>query len=236
MLLTGTFRIAFTYRSVTLSTGWENFFGESFPVLEGMPLVFGCGEGCGPGKKRAAEKVSETARELFYKRGIRAVGVDEIVTQAGVTKPSLYRSYQSKDDLVASCLREHQAENQARWAEAMAKAPGNPRKQLGHVLEAWGEIAEDAEFRGCPISNAAVEFPDPDHPVHQLAREMKAEFRGRLLSLVSQLDVKDPEGLTDGIILLSEGAATCTQSYGGCTARALVNAAQALIESATSRK
>ena len=236
MLLTGTFRIAFTYRSVTLSTGWEDFFGESFPVLEGMPLVFGCGEGCGPGKKRAAEKVSETARELFYKRGIRAVGVDEIVTQAGVTKPSLYRSYQSKDDLVASCLREHQAENQARWAEAMAKAPGNPRKQLGHVLEAWGEIAEDAEFRGCPISNAAVEFPDPDHPVHQLAREMKAEFRGRLLSLVSQLDVKDPEGLTDGIILLSEGAATCTQSYGGCTARALVNAAQALIESATSRK
>jgi AcrR family transcriptional regulator len=229
MLLTGTLRVAFTYRSVTLSSGWGEF-------LEGAPLVFGCGDGCGAGKKRAGEKVSETARELFYKRGIRAVGVDEIVTQAGVTKPSLYRSYPSKDDLVASCLREHQAENQARWAEAMAKAPGDPRKQLDYVLEAWGEIADDAEFRGCPISNAAVEFPDPNHPVHQLAREMKAEFRSRLLALVTQLGVRDPDGLTDGIILLSEGAATATQSYGGGTAKALVAAARSLIESAIQQK
>jgi AcrR family transcriptional regulator len=229
MVLTGTLRVAFTYRSVTLSSGWGEF-------LEGAPLVFGCGDGCGAGKKRAGEKVSETARELFYKRGIRAVGVDEIVTQAGVTKPSLYRSYPSKDDLVASCLREHQAENQARWAEAMAKAPGDPRKQLDYVLEAWGEIADDAEFRGCPISNAAVEFPDPNHPVHQLAREMKAEFRSRLLALVTQLGVRDPDGLTDGIILLSEGAATATQSYGGGTPKALVAAARSLIESAIQQK
>lgn len=195
-------------------------------------MVFGCGEGCGPNKKKAAEKVSETAKELFYKHGIRAVGVDEIVTQAGVTKPSLYRTYPSKDHLVASCLREHQSENRARWDEAMAKAPGDPRKQLSYILKAWGDLAGNEQFRGCPISNAAVEFPDPDHPVHQLANEMKSEFRDRLLSLVRQLGVSDPEGLTDGIILLSEGAATATQSY-GCKgpASSLVCAAEALINS-----
>lgn len=195
-------------------------------------MVFGCGDGCGPHKKKAAEKVSETAKELFYKRGIRAVGVDEIVTQAGVTKPSLYRTYPSKDDLVASCLREHAEEARARFERAVASAPGDPRRQLSNAIQAFAELAADQEFRGCPISNAAVEFPDPNHPVHALARQMKHENRERWLSLVRQLDVEDPEGLTDGLILLGEGAAAACQSYGcGGPANALVRAAEALIDS-----
>lgn len=197
-------------------------------------MVFGCGDGCGPPKKKAGEKVSETAKDLFYRHGIRAVGVDEIVNQAGVTKPSLYRSYASKDDLIASCLREHHAESRARWDEALAKAPGDPRKQLSNVIRTFGDLAEDEEFRGCPISNAAVEFPDPNHPVHQLTNEMKDEFRERLLSLIVQLDAKDPEDLTDGLILLCEGAATAFQAYGNSGPfRAFVSASEALIDNYT---
>jgi AcrR family transcriptional regulator len=197
-----------------------------------MDLGFGCGEGCGPPKKKAAEKVSETARELFYKRGIRAVGVDEIVTQAGVTKPSLYRSYPSKDDLIASCLREHDQEARHRWERAVASAPGNPRLQLSNAIKAFAELALDKEFRGCPISNAAVEFPDPCHPVHTLARKMKQENRERWLALIQQLDVDDPAGLTDGLILLGEGAASAFQSY-GCSGpvTCFVQSAEALIDS-----
>jgi AcrR family transcriptional regulator len=197
-------------------------------------LGFGCGEGSGPPKKKAAEKVSDAARELFYKRGIRAVGVDEIVNQAGVTKPSLYRSYPSKDDLIASCLREQAEEGRQRFEDAVASAPGNPRQQLRNAIKAFAELAADEEFRGCPISNAAVEFPDPCHPVHLLAREMKREHRERWLALVRQLDVDDPEGLTDGLLLLGEGTASACQSY-GCAgpASALVKAAEALIDGYT---
>ncbi len=54
--------------------------------------------------KGAAQRVFEAARDLFYQRGIRAVGVEEIVCEAGVTKPSLYRNFASKDDLVVACL------------------------------------------------------------------------------------------------------------------------------------
>src|SRR4051794_25536904 len=106
MLLTGTCTVPVTYRSVTLSSDRRAVFYETRRCAAGRrrtDLGFGCGEGCDPPKKKAAEKVSDAARELFYKHGIRAVGVDEIVNQAGVTKPSLYRSYSSKDALIASC-------------------------------------------------------------------------------------------------------------------------------------
>lgn len=194
-------------------------------------MGFGFGEGCGH-KKKAAEKVSDAARELFYKHGIRAVGVDEIVNQAGVTKPSLYRSYASKDELIASCLRQQWEEGQARWDEALAKAPGNPRAQLSYLLTSFATDAEAENFRGCPVSNAVVEFPDPKHPVHRLAIDMKQECRCRFRSLVGQLDVADPEGLADGLLMLLEGFSTATQLFGGAgPAASFVKAAEALIDS-----
>jgi AcrR family transcriptional regulator len=195
-------------------------------------LVFGCDDaGCGPHKKRAAEKVSETAKELFYKRGIRAVGVDEIVTHAGVTKPSLYRSYASKDELITACLRQHADEHRAWWEQALARAPDDPRAQLSYLFQSFADLMAAGGFRGCPISNAAVEFPDPDHPAHQFAQEMKREAKERWLSLVHQLGVSDPESLTDGLLLLLEGASTAYQSY-GCTgpAKSFIDAAEALID------
>lgn len=199
-----------------------------------MELVFGCGEGCGPPKKKAAEKVSETAKELFYRRGIRAVGVDEIVSEAGVTKPSLYRSFASKDELITSCLREHMEESRARWDQALAKAPGDPRAQLSHVLREFAELMTDEGFRGCPISNAAVEFPEPGHPAHILAHEMKMEARERFLCLIRQLDAADPDELADALVLLIEGASATRHFF--CDkgpASALVPAAEALIDSYT---
>ena len=200
-------------------------------------MVFGCGDGdCGP-KKKASEKLSESAKDLFYRRGIRAVGVDEIVSHAGVTKPSLYRSFTSKDDLITCCLREHAEESRLRWEKALDKAPGDPRAQLSHALRTFAELAEDEGFRGCPISNAAVEFPDPNHPVHQLSKQMKQQSRERLRALVWQLDVDDPEALTDGIVLLWEGAAAACQSYGPAgPAAAMLQTAEALIDSYLANK
>ena len=191
-----------------------------------MKLVFGCDR-----KKKASEKVSETAKDLFYRRGIRAVGVDEIVNQAGVTKPSLYRTYSSKDDLITCCLRQHAEEARLRFEQSLAEAPDNPRRQVSLVLRAYADLAEGESFRGCPVSNAVVEFPEPDHPVHQLARELKQESRQRLLSLIRALDVKDPEGLTDSLILLLEGTASACQSY-GCNGpvHAFIRTAEALID------
>src|SRR3546814_7891364 len=76
-----------------------------------------------------------TARDLFYRRGIRAVGVEEIVNRAGVTKPSLYRAFASKDDLVAACLQASAMEKRAELDEVIAAASPDPLEQLRAVLQ-----------------------------------------------------------------------------------------------------
>jgi AcrR family transcriptional regulator len=86
---------------------------------------------------RAAERIFETARELFYREGIRAVGVDEIVTKAGVTKPSLYRSFKSKDELVAAVLREVEVGFWERFEAAEAAFPAIPRPRWSPISRAW---------------------------------------------------------------------------------------------------
>src|SRR5690606_6264718 len=83
-----------------------------------------------PAAKPAAERIRETARRMFYQDGIRAVGVDALVAEAGVTKPSLYRSFSSKDELAASYLRDYEAEFWAKFEAGGQAHPGDPRAAL----------------------------------------------------------------------------------------------------------
>ena len=194
------------------------------------------GDCCGE-KKNAGQRVSETARDLFYRRGIRAVGVDEIVHEAGVTKPSLYRSFASKDALVTACLQEHVEENRALWAATVAEAPGDPRRQLSLLLEAIAAMMAGDEFRGCALSNAAVEFPDPEHPAHRLSCEMKTEMRANLLGLIGELGAARPEILADGLMLMIEGAQASRHVFcGEGPTKSLVPAAEALVEAFVGEK
>ncbi len=109
----------------------------------------------GPGP-RAAERIFETARELFYREGIRAVGVDEIVTKAGVTKPSLYRGFKSKDDLVAAVLREVEVGFWDRFDAAEAAFPNDPKAQMIAFFEGLAARSGGADYRGCALSNGCA--------------------------------------------------------------------------------
>ena len=123
----------------------------------------------------AADRIRKTAREMFYRDGIRAVGVDAIVTQAGVTKPSLYRSFSSKDELAATYLRDYDAEFWARFDGACAAHPGDPRAQLLEYLSGLSKRAVLSGYRGCGLTNAAVEYPEAEHPARAVAVEHKLE-------------------------------------------------------------
>src|SRR5512146_803779 len=103
MLLTGTLQMQHpTYRSVTLSSHrtLRRSLGMTRKTAEPTDTAMA------DHPPRAADRIRKTARELFYREGIRAVGVDEIVARAGVTKPSLYRTYRSKDELTVAVLQE----------------------------------------------------------------------------------------------------------------------------------
>lgn len=179
---------------------------------------------------RAAERILGVARDLFYREGIRAVGVDEIVRQAGVTKPSLYRSYSSKDELAASYLRAYEAEFWARFDAAVAAHPGDPRRQVFSFLEGIGSRTEKPDYRGCGMTNAAVEYPEAGHPARLVGEGNKRELRRRLRELAAGMGAEDPDTLGDGLLLLIEGAYISGQLFGvGGPARSVAENADRLI-------
>jgi AcrR family transcriptional regulator len=187
--------------------------------------------------KRAAQRIRETARDLFYRQGIRAVGVDEIVTRAGVTKPSLYRSFPSKAELAAAYLRDHGEAGLRRFNAAMDKRPDDPRGQLHAWLAALAVKASKADYRGCGTTNAAVEYADRRHPARKQAAAIKRQFRERLTQLAAAMGAKDPSALADALLLLMEGTYTSGQMFGpGGPPRVLVQAAEALIDIYVPRK
>jgi AcrR family transcriptional regulator len=179
----------------------------------------------------AADRIRKTAREMFYRDGIRAVGVDAIVNQAGVTKPSLYRSFSSKDELAAAYLRDYEGEFWARFDAACAAHPGNPRAQLLDYLSGLGKRAVVNGYRGCGLTNAAVEYPEPHHPARAVAVEHKLELRRRLNEMAAGMGAREPEALADGLLLLIEGAFVSSQLFGeGGPAGRVADMAEKLIQ------
>lgn len=180
---------------------------------------------------RAADKIRETARDLFYREGIRAVGVDEIVARAGVTKPSLYRTYRSKDELAAAVLREAADGFWARFDAAVAAHPGDPKAQVLAYLTGMAERANAEDYRGCPLTNAAVEYPEAGHLARVTAQDHKAELRARLRTMAGEMGAFNPDGLGDALLLLIEGAFLTSQLFDQQRPTAeVVRAAEAVID------
>ena len=180
---------------------------------------------------RAADRIRESARELFYREGIRAIGVDEIVSRAGVTKPSLYRSFASKDELAAAYLEDYEAAFWERFDADAAMHPGDPRAQLLAYFTSLAQRATKTGYRGCGLTNAAVEYPEPGHPARKVAEAHKRALRERLVAMARQMGAFDPQTLGDGLLLLFEGAFASGQLFGkGGPARSLAAVAERLID------
>lgn len=191
----------------------------------------------GEAPSRAVDRIRQTARELFYREGIRAVGVDEIVTRAGATKPSLYRSFSSKDALAAAYLRDYDAEFWKRFEMAVDAHPGDPRAQLMAFLTRLSKRALVPNYRGCGLTNAAVEYPEAGHPARLVAETNKRELRRRLIEMATAMGAPSPAALGDGLLLLIEGAYASGQLFGeGGPAGALPETADRLIAASLGRK
>src|SRR6266487_3435721 len=105
------------------------------------------------------ERIIAAASDLFYRHGIRAVGVEAIAEAAGTNKMTLYRHFASKDELVAEYLRCLAEKANASWEKLAAPHPSDPRAQLRAWLEEMADHVGSGNERGCPLANAAVELP-----------------------------------------------------------------------------
>ena len=134
-------------------------------------------------KKPVRQRILETASEMFYHEGVRAVGIDAIIARSGVAKMSLYRNFPSKDALVTAWLEDRNAFFWQRWDKAEASRAGNPRIQLEAILDMVGATASHPRWRGCPFHNTGTEFPEPDHPARAVILANKRAVRERLRAL-----------------------------------------------------
>jgi len=161
----------------------------------------------------AAERILRSASEMFYRKGIRAVGVDSIAAEAGVTKKTLYEKFGSKDELVAAYLRARD-ERWGGWiVEFVEGRGGSATERLLSTFDALEEWMERENYRGCGFVNAAAEFPDADHPARAVVLEQKRWMRGYLAELATEAGAEDPVDLAERLLILHEGA-TVASSLG----------------------
>src|SRR5262249_37656557 len=149
---------------------------------------------------------------------------------------TFYRSFESKDQLIAQCLMKHIDTTRAVLDAIAERFHDDPLAQLQAIVRSYADTIGAPDFRGCPVDNAAVEFPDPTHPIRGLVEDAKAELRGRLGGLTSRLAVDQPDLLADGLVLLLEGASTVRHTSGSQgPACALIGAADALLSAFVKR-
>jgi AcrR family transcriptional regulator len=179
----------------------------------------------------ARERIFAAARELFYRQGIRAVGVESIAHEAGATKMSLYRAFESKDALVAECLRDVEQGFWQWWDATTAPHADDPRAALLALFDGLAAKARTCERRGCAIGNASVEITDDAHPARAVVVAYNREKRRRLRALCRALDAREPERLADGLQLLMDGAYLSRLSLGPSGPNAsLAHAAACLVD------
>ena len=182
----------------------------------------------------ARDRLFSAAINLFYRNGIRAVSVDAIAAEAGTTKVTFYRVFESKDDLIVKVLEEQSKRFWEWWDGIVAEHPGEPRKQIETLIERFQtEIIGDKECRGCAVANAAVEIVDEDHPARAVIKKHKLEIAQRLRDLCRAMGARQPDVLGDALSLLYSGAFSARLAFDNREQMgALSAAASALLDSA----
>jgi len=154
----------------------------------------------------ARDRIFDAARKLFYKYGIRGVSVDAIAAEADTTKVTLYRVFESKDQLICAVLEDQAQRFWAWWDSVVARYPGQPREQIAALFTGLRDFMErETAERGCPLTNAAVELVEEDHPARELIRKNKEEKVRRLRAICRELGARQPDALADALLLLVNG-------------------------------
>jgi AcrR family transcriptional regulator len=154
----------------------------------------------------ARERLLRAADDLFYHRGVRSVGIDEIIAVAGVAKASLYKHFDSKDALVAEYLRLRNERWLAWFTGAVAQHADAPRERLLAVFDVLGEWFQGEDFRGCAFQNAAVELADRAHAGYSVVLANRRAVGAYLKDLATKAGFDDPRSVSEQLAVLAEGA------------------------------
>jgi AcrR family transcriptional regulator len=153
----------------------------------------------------ARERLLAAANELFYKEGVRTVGIDRVIEHAGVAKASLYTSFGSKEALVRAYLQ-LRVEGRVRRITQRIATVEDPRARILGVFDVLAEAVADPSYRGCAFINASAEGPRDENQVSQVCTDWRMWLRALFIDLARDLGAADPEKLGRRLVMLYDGA------------------------------
>lgn len=158
------------------------------------------------GPQDLREHILAIASDLFYNRGVRAVGVDLVIEKAGIAKTSLYRYFPTKDDLIVAFLEREDRDFWSVWDDVGKRYADDPVGELNAQMRWIGERLSRSNYRGCPQINVAAEFAEHDHPARQVARLHMQALLARLSAIAHRLDIACADTLAAQLAVLVNGA------------------------------
>ena len=178
----------------------------------------------------ARERILDTAYELFSRRAVRDVGVDEVIERAGVAKATLYRHFPSKDDLVIAFLERREERWTLAWVEAEARRRGTtPEEQLLAIFELFDEWFQRDDFEACSFINVLLEM-GPAHPAGQASVRHLAIIRTVVGRLAEEAALRDPASFAHSWHILMKGSIVSATEGDAQAAQRARSMARLLIE------
>jgi AcrR family transcriptional regulator len=164
------------------------------------------------------DRLVAAAVELLCRREFGAIGIDQVIAAAGVTKTTFYKHFESKDDLMVAAVQQRDEWESNAWSSALRRLAGgdDPVKQLLAMFDLFDFLFNDPAYHGCMFNNAAAEFPNPRDPVHQAAAAHKRKIRDqwRDLARAAGADATAAETFADCFTAMVEGALVLRQTLG----------------------
>jgi AcrR family transcriptional regulator len=151
-------------------------------------------------------RIVETAYELFSRRGVRDVGVNEVIERARITKATLYHHFASKDDLVVAFLDLREQRWMRGWMQTEARRRADtPEQELLAIFDLYDEWFHRDDYEACSFVNVLLEL-GASHPAGRASIEHLANLRSIVRGLAAQADLEDPEGFTRSWYILMKGS------------------------------
>jgi AcrR family transcriptional regulator len=153
------------------------------------------------------ERILASAYDLFSHKGVRAVGVDEVIARAEVAKATLYRHFASKDDLVLAFLQEREQLWTRDWVEAEARRRGEtPEGRLLAIFDLFDEWFRRDDFEGCSFINVLLETNDRQTRIGSASAAHLANIRSIIRQLAAEAGLSDPDGFAHSWHILMKGS------------------------------
>ena len=189
--------------------------------------------GAGPvATESARERILAAAYELFSEKGIRAVGTEEILRRADVSRSTLYRHFRTKEVLVLAFLQRREQRWTRDFVEAEARRRAStPREQLLAIFDVFDEWFHRDDFDGCSFINTLLEVGDLDDPVGKASAAHLEYIRSVVRVLAEEAGIEDPEAFAKSWHVLMKGSIVQAEEGDTLAAKRAQGMAAALLDS-----